>query len=140
MASASNQTTFTINVKGDQTGDDYKGAFTIKVRLTHREQLLRDQYHRELAGPGAIWDSAMKRWANVTDRAQNQSDVFSEIWVHLIDAPMWWKSAGNGLDLIDDSVVAEVYQGIAKAKAEYLENLKKAAEAAQDELKKTEVK
>lgn len=126
MASSNDTVQFSISVTGEATGEKWTGAFKCKTRLSHRDQLRLDQVRRDLLGPNP--DGA-------SPRAQNQAEVFSFIVAHLIDAPNWWRSNDNGLDLEDDNVVAEVYAQITKAKAEATEKLKKAAGEAEREIK-----
>lgn len=126
MPSGNDTVQFSISVTGESTGEKWTGSFKMKTRLSHRDQLRLDQIRRDLLGPNP--DGA-------SPRAQNQAEVFSFIAVHLLDAPMWWKSNDNGLDLQDDNVVAEVYAQITKAKSDAIEKLKKAASEAEVTIK-----
>lgn len=119
---------FTVNVTGANTGEEYKGVFKAKPRLTHRDALRRDQLRRELLGTGE----------NAGVAAVNIADIFSKIWVHVTDAPSWWKDAGSGLDLTDEEPIVEVYEAVVKMEKEAIEAVKKQAESAQKELKAKE--
>ncbi len=120
---------FTIKVVGESTGTNWSGVFKTKLRLSHKDQLRRDQLRRELLGDKA---------EQASGRAQNQAEIFSEIAVHLIDSPQWWKVSDGGLDLEDDVVVKTVYDEILKAKADAAKKLSDAGEAAKAELQKIE--
>ncbi|NDC23765.1 MAG: hypothetical protein EBZ49_06505 [Proteobacteria bacterium] len=126
MPSSNDTVQFSISVTGESTGEKWTGAFKCKTRLSHRDQLRLDQVRRDLLGPNP---------EGASPRAQNQAEVFSFIVAHLIDAPNWWRSNDNGLDLEDDNVVAEVYAQITKAKADANEKLRKAATEAEREIK-----
>jgi hypothetical protein len=127
----SNSAQFSIDVTGEITGKSWKGVFKTKLRLSHRDQLRMDEIRRDLLG--AKPESA-------SPRAQNAADIFSTIAAHLVEAPQWWAMNGDGLDLEDDNVVAEVYGRILEAKVEAVKKLKADAETAKTELAKIEEK
>jgi len=120
---------FTIHVKGESTGETWDGAFKAKPKLTHRDSLRRDQWRRELIGSGLGVDAG--------SRAANIAEIFSKVWVHLVEAPKWWTDNGNGLDLIDEAPAVAVYENIIRIEKEAYEALAKEAEAAKAELQKT---
>lgn len=121
--------TFSVKVTGIDSKEVFSGTFKTKTRLSHREQLKRGELRRSLLG---------ERPDTATPRELQQAEIFAEIMISVIDAPSWWKNADGGLDLEDDNVVAEVYEGVLKARRERLEALKKEAEEARAELKKGE--
>lgn len=125
MSTTPNSEQFTIDVTGETTGKAFKGLFKTKIRLSHRDNLRMDEIRRELLGKGAEYPSP---------RAVNASEIFSMLAIHLIEVPQWWKMEGDGLDLEDDNVVAEVYGRVVEAKAEALKKLKEEGEAARKEL------
>lgn len=124
-----NEAKFSIDVTGEVTGKPWKGVFKSKIRLSHRDQLRQDEIRRDLLG---------KNPETASPRAQNAADVFSFVLIHLIEAPQWWAMNGNGLDLEDDNVVAEVYGKIVEIKVEAQKKLKDEAEAAKAELAKAQ--
>lgn len=117
---------FTINVTGESTGEQFKGLFKVKSRLSHRDSLMQDQMRRDLLGP---------KPGEAGQGAIASALVFSKIWIHLIEAPSWWKDQGNGVDLIDEAPVVAVYDQIQKIEAEALEKVKKGGEKAAEDLK-----
>lgn len=120
-----------VNCEGEVTGEKYKGVFKIKPRLTHRDTLLRDQFRRELlGGDGDASDP----------NARNIAEVFSKIWAHTVDAPIYWKDSNRGLDLLDEAPVVEIYQAIVKREKEFVDALKKSGEEAAKELKPSKSK
>lgn len=118
---------FTVSVVGETSGETFRGEFRAVKFLTHRQQLLLDQKRRELLG-------GVPEQAGV--RAKNQAEIFAQLYVRLSDAPRWWLESGSGMDLIDDNVMVEVFQGAMKVEEEALTEMKKKAEAAKEQLKK----
>lgn len=116
---------FTVSVIGDTTGEKWYGMFKVKPRLSHRDQLQRDKVRRELLGADG---------SNASVRAKDQAEIFSQLAVRVVEAPSWWKDNGNGLDLVDDNVIADVYSAAVKAEVDALEETKKAGEQAVQEL------
>lgn len=118
---------FTIKMVGQLSGEEYKGVFKVRPRLNLQQRLTRDQLRRDLLG--AKGDEAGADASNI-------ALVFSKIWVHVIDAPGWWKDAKNGLDLEDDEVVGKVYEEVVRIETESIAALTKKGDAAAEELKK----
>jgi hypothetical protein len=115
---------FSVNVVGEVTGETFKGVFKAVPRLSHRDNLRRDQLRRDLLGGKA--DEA-------SPDALNVSLVFSKIWVHIVDAPGWWKESGNGVNLLDEAPIAAVYDNVARIEREAIEALqKKTADVAKE--------
>lgn len=94
-----NKETFSINVKGEKTQEDYRGVFEVKLALSHRESLVKDQRRRELLGPKP--EAADKE-------ARNIAFVFAKLYIHITKAPSWWAEADGGVDLLDEAPVMEV--------------------------------
>lgn len=126
MATTKFESSFTIDVIGETTGDPYRGVFKVRLRLSHRDTLRKDQIRRDLLGTSP-------------EAASNQAillaDVMSELVVRVIEAPSFWTSNGNGLDLPDEAPVAEVYKQTMAAANAATEAIKKAGEAALKDLK-----
>lgn len=110
---------FTINVTGETTGESFRGVFKAKPRLSHRDTLTQDQMRRDLLGP---------KPAEAGPGAVASSTVFSKIWIHLTEAPNWWKEAGNGVDLLDEAPVVAVYDQVQKIEQAAIDKVKKPAE------------
>jgi hypothetical protein len=118
---------FSIDVVGEVSQEQFKGSFTTKLRLSHADTFRKDEIRRKLLGPNP---------EGASPRAQNSADIFSELAVHILDAPSWWTSANNGIDLADDAPVAAVFEGAVAEKKKYLDGIKDKATAAAAELKK----
>lgn len=117
---------FTVNVTGETTGQNFSGVFVIKTQLSFREQLRRDQLRRQLLGADP---------ANAEIRARQAAEALAEITVRTISAPRWWTDAADGLDLKDDAILTAVYDGLIKACATMTDEIKKKGETAKAELR-----
>lgn len=121
-----NDQSFTVSVVGEVSGETFRGEFRAVKFLTHRQQLLLDQKRRELLGSNP--DQAGVR-------AKNQAEIFAQLFVRLSNAPKWWIESGQGMDLIDDNVMVEVFNAALKVEEEAVQEMKKKAEAAKAQLK-----
>ena len=122
-----NEAKFSISLVGDVTGTTWSGAFKMKLRLSHREQLKRDEYRRSLLG--ADPDHA-------SPRALSTAECFSEITAHLVEMPKWWILLDNGMDLEDDNVVAEIYNNVIKELVNYRKLVSDRSDKGKVDLKK----
>lgn len=120
-------TTFEISVTGDTTGEKFLGNFECKIRLTHREMLLKDKIRRELLGESSV---------NASQLALDEAEVISELSVRITKAPGWWDNSNKGLDLYDYNLLTEIYNKVKDIENEYLNKINKNGEAARQELKK----
>jgi len=123
-----NQESFTVDVLGDVSGVQRTGKFTVKRRLSFRDQLARDNFRRSLLGP-SVGDPYV--------RAANLAELFSETMVRIIDAPSWWKDSDNGLELEDDNVFRAVYIKTMECDVEAKRAMAEAAKKAEADLKAT---
>lgn len=126
MAIDANDAPFTLHVVGETTDLTWKGEFRAKKRLSHRDQLLKDQVRRELLGGQA---------GQPTERALSTSMILSELRVRLTKFPAWWTETGLGLDLDDDNVIGEMYDKALSIEQEAIDAKKKKAEAVQEKLR-----
>lgn len=116
---------FTISVEGENSKELFRGEFKAKSRLTHREQMRRDQIRRELLGGDPKFADS---------RAINQAEIFSQLSVRIVKAPNWWVDAQGGLDLTDDSVIVEIYTKVMRLEADALAAIQKQGEEAKKDL------
>ena len=114
-------TEFTIDVKGELTGQVFQGVFKARPLLSHRARLDQDKMRRSLTGDKAEEASAV---------ALNTAASISYIYHHLESAPAWWKESNNGLDLVDSTPVNAVYEAILALEEKVYADIKKAGEAA----------
>lgn len=120
-----NERSFPISVTGANTGEQYRGTFKVKIRLSHRDTLKMNGFRRDLLGGNADGNSM---------DAVATAQVFSKVWTHIVDAPSWWKDSGNGLDLQDEEPVMELLKCIQEFEKEAGDALKKKGEEARKEL------
>lgn len=122
---STNETNFTINVTA-ASGENFAGAFKIRKRLSHMQNLRRDEVRRSLLG--TFPESA-------PESAHANAYMLSTCSVYIIDAPRWWKESNNGLDLLDPEPVAEVFSNIQKAIEAANAELTKKSEQATETIK-----
>jgi len=97
------------------------GRFKIKTRLSNRDSLKLDEIRRSLLGD---------RSDMAAEGVNGLATVLSKIWVHTIDSPSWWQSAGNGLDFEDQGPIMDVFEAVVEAERQYSQELAKKAEEA----------
>ena len=95
---------FSINVKGE-SGKVYDGNFTVKMSMTRSEKFKADQIRREILGPSPVGQEA-------PPALQTEAYILGQLAIRLLDAPEWWVSARNGLDIEDYTVILTVYDKI----------------------------
>lgn len=117
--STTNLEKFSIDCIGETTEKAWKGVFSCKLRLSHKDYLKQDEIRRDLLGTKA---------ESASPRAQNTAELFSFVLIHLLESPQWWTMNGNGLDLEDDNVVAEVYGKIVELKVAAQKKVKDGAD------------
>lgn len=98
--------TFVISVDGETSKEKWVGKFIVKTQLSPREILRKDQIRRDLIGQEKDCQASLE--------AKSIATVFSTLWVHLMEAPNWWKDQGNGIDMVDENVATEVYLKLAE--------------------------
>jgi hypothetical protein len=118
--------TFTIQVEGDKTKEMHKGTFKAKPMLTHREELAVDRIRRDLLGAGSN---------DASGQAAATASILAELSVRLVDVPNWWKTSNGGLDLVDENVVATLYDKVMKIEKEAIDGVKQEGAEAKQELK-----
>lgn len=124
---ATNDTSFTINVTA-ASGESYAGTFRVRKRLSHGQTLRRDELRRELLG---------SRGESAPESMLKNAFILSTCAAYVIEGPRWWNENSNGLDLLDEEPIAEVFSQISKVITAVNEELdakgKKAAEALKTE-------
>lgn len=118
---------FRIQLTGDRTGTVYFGDFSCFRRLSHRQELTRDRFYRELIGPDP---------QNANERVISQAEVFADLKVSILKAPQFWNESGGGLDLADDNIVRTVWEEVMKARVEAIKEMEDKGKKAEEELRK----
>ncbi len=116
---------FTIDVNGENTGENFRGKFQVKTRLSHNDHLRRDRVRRALLGDVQGAPDL---------RAESCAEVFSQLAVRLLDAPDWWNRADNGQELFDDAPVKAVYDRAIKAEFDEVKRATDKGEEAKKDL------
>lgn len=115
---------FIVNEVGELTKERYTGTFRVKRVLTQREEFLSDHRRRAILGPNPE-NSAMAM-------AQN-AYALGQLSVRITKSPSWWNPNNEevgGLDLIDENLIAKVFEETLKAEQEWRDEIaKKAADA-----------
>lgn len=120
---------FTINVTGELSEENLAGKFKARPVLSLSQQLDVDRIRRELLGPNSNPDVA-------SARAQNVATIFAELAIRIVDAPSWWKENGNGVGLLDDNVVKEVYDAAMDIEKRHVKAIRDRAEQAKKDLER----
>jgi hypothetical protein len=118
---------FVFEIIGDNTGEKFVGNFDSKLRLSHRDQLNKDQLRRQIIGdkPDQATKDSMMR-----------AEILSHLSISLVDSPKWWKESGGGLDLFDDNIIFELYDRVVQGQTKAIDEVLKKGEEAKAELKK----
>lgn len=104
-AENTNQQSFTVSVVGESTGTTYFGDFVLIRHLSSRQHFLQDQLYKQYLGENPQFSSPFAR-----DRAE----ILSEINAYCAKFPEFWSKDGNGVDIVDNNVIVEVYKEMQK--------------------------
>jgi hypothetical protein len=120
-------TTFSINIKGEDSGDPYRGKFRVLTLLTRRDQFAADEVRRRILGIMA---------ETAPPSLITEAYMIGQLQVRIIEGPDWWMSSEGGELLPDKNVVVELFKECMKAEEERKEKLKTDAGAARKRLRK----
>lgn len=123
---SSNETSFSVNVTAQASGENFAGSFKVRKRLSHMQSLRRDELRRELLGARA---------ENAPDAMKQNAYILSTCAAYIIDGPRWWGETNNGLDLVDEEPVAAVFAEISKVQEAVTKELEEKAKKATEILK-----
>lgn len=126
MSTTNNETSFTVNVTSELTGESFAGTFRVRKRLSHMQALRRDELRRELLGA---------RSENAPDAMHKNAFILSTCEAYVISGPSWWTENSNGLDLLDEEPVAAVFEEVSKVIAQVNKDLEEKAKKATEVLK-----
>jgi hypothetical protein len=117
-----NTVDFTVDCRGELTGNQYTGAFTAKTKLSLRESLRQDELYRGILGANSQ-DASLA--------SKSIASAISYLSTHLMTWPDWWTNLNKGMDCEDVNLLAEINNTCQeKIDAEY--------KILQDEAKKAE--
>ena len=124
-----NEKTFSINIVGDTTKQNWTGKFTCVCMPTLKQK-----------SDAAILEAQL----NQDMKSLDQNTVLfhrmvAQLSQRLIEAPEWWITSDGGRDLMDVNVVWEVYKGCAEAEEQWKEKVwGKEEKEEKKEIKKSE--
>jgi hypothetical protein len=131
------ETTFTLDVKGADTGQSYQGTFTYKrpnIGAKSKIAKLATRLNEDLA--------------NLDPDMKFVHQILAELRFTIVNSPEWWQKSDFGLELFDENVIFEIYKNCVSferewtdkvwgkqedKKAEIKEELKKKAKAEKSE-------
>jgi hypothetical protein len=125
-AENTNQQSFSISTVGTDTGNTYEGDFVLIRFLSSRQHFLQDQLYRQYLGGDPQFSSSF---------ARERAEILSEINAYCVKFPDFWSKSGQGVDLVDNNVLIEVYASMNKVYAEIAETRKAKVEAASKKLR-----
>ena len=114
--------TISIDVT-DEFGVHFKGDFVIRTVLN-----LSQNHALELEKSRLLGDSV-----NPTVKLTNIAISLATIRHHVIKSPDWWRELGEGSQILDATIILEIYDKIIDAENKWREDIKKAAEKAKKE-------
>lgn len=101
--------TFSIDVKGETTYQQYTGEFTVRAILNmgqkHQVELQKTQLQADTKSP--------------TRELAAISLILAELRVRIIKGPDWWKDSERGAFIDDENVLIEIYDKITEAENEW---------------------
>lgn len=75
---------------GQNTGDIRQGNFIVKTSITKRDELAADEFRRRALGVDSLSAPA---------GLQTDAYIAGQLFVHIVEAPKWWKESDSGLEL-----------------------------------------
>jgi hypothetical protein len=105
-----NEKKFSIDVEGDITRKRYLGEFVCVCMPTLKQKSDIAILQARLNGDLASLDDSTKAYHN----------MIAQCSIRLISAPDWWMASDNGRNLMDLSIVVEIFSQCLKAQEEWL--------------------
>jgi hypothetical protein len=109
---------FSINVLGKETNERYIGEFTVRVKLSQGLKMARSRMIRQNLGEFANF---------ATDDDRLRAIALADCAVSITKSPEWWRHSNDGVEMVDDNVIDEIWAGVAKAQGRYKEETDKSA-------------
>lgn len=113
------ETTFEIDIKGNDTGKQWRGTFTYR-RLNYKLKL-------EAAKYAAILNGDLK---TLQQDIKFTNDVLAILKYGLVDYPKWWEECNYGLEVYDDNIIAELYKKCDEFEQEFRKQIQEGLEEA----------
>jgi len=122
-----------FNIVGERTGRTYSGSFTFKAMASQRDEFDADLRRRQILGPSP---DGTPPAANL----QMKAFILGQIYSRSIVAPDFWVQSSDGLDILDQNVVYEIYEAIVKIDEEFSNEIKEDSKKALEKLQKKDKK
>lgn len=104
---------FFIDVRGETTGQQFKGSFTCKIPNL-RDQALISKHRAYLNGDlVAYLDAPTLRL----------HQMISYLRYTLVTAPTFWKESDQGYELMDQNVIEEIYNKTLEFEEEWMQTI-----------------
>lgn len=120
-----------VNIIGTNSGNPYTGDVILKTIITREEGFIADAKRREILGPQAQ-DA-------IPDR-QSEAFMLGQLFVRILEAPVWWNNTRFGRDLYDLNVIVHLWNAADEAEKARQEDVKAKATAALAEMGKDQEK
>jgi hypothetical protein len=117
---------FSVDVKGEVTGQSFVGTFSAKTKLSVREQLKQDELYRSILGVDC---------QNASEDSKKMAHALSYLATRITTAPDWWKQMANGMEVEDVNLIAAVNNSCIAAVEKEYEVLRASASQAEGALK-----
>lgn len=118
--------TFSIDVKGSDTGQHFQGTFTYKrpnLRAKSNAAKLAARLNEDLR--------------NLDEDTKFIHEVLANLRYSLILTPDWWQKADFGLELYDTNVIFDIYKACVDFENEWTDKVWGNQDKAKEELKET---
>lgn len=116
-----------INITGEDSGDVFKGTFTVNTLLSRRDVFMADEVRRRIIGimpesvpPGLLTEAYM----------------IGHLQVRILTGPEWWDNSEGGETLADKNVIVGLFKAVMEAEEDRKESLKEEAEGSRKRMKK----
>lgn len=116
--------TFTLDVKGSDTGQQFQGTFTYKrpnLRAKSNAAKLAARLNEDLR--------------NLDEDTKFTHEVLANLRYCLIQTPEWWQKADFGLELYDTNVIFDIYKACVDFENEWTQQVWGNQEKAKEQLK-----
>ena len=121
-----NTVDFSVDIRGELTGNQYVGSFVAKTKLSMKESLKQDEIYRSILGSNS---------QDAGDSSKKVAAAISYLMTHIVTSPDWWKAMNLGMDCEDTNLLACINNTCQeKIEAEY-KKLAEEAKASEELLK-----
>lgn len=105
-----------VNIEsiGETTGNVYRGAFRLKVILTHDERFTIERTYKMMLPNDQGIDK------EITIRAAG----IAELEQRIVESPSWWQNSRNGRDLVDKQPIYDLLIAVNEKYEEWVNDLK----------------